>query len=436
LSEVKGAVQLDRNTGVGFEQAMPNLPIVEGNHLQTGTGVAEVEFEDNSTLRLAPDTVIDFPELELLASGAKRSTINVQKGMAYVSLVGTKGNEFTLLFGQEKLRLQPSSHIRLQMDATEAKLAVWDGSVQIEGPSGTMEINKKNTLAFNLTNPGQPAVAKNVAAEPTDAWDKNAADYHKRYASMSAFGNSSYNYGVSDMLYYGNFSNAGGCGSMWRPYFVSTGWEPYANGAWAWYPNAGYSWVSPYPWGWTPFHSGNWSYCEGAGWGWQPGNSWNGLTNVPAATTVRGQPIRSPRAPARPPLAGQSTLVAANLKPLTSSALDSRENFTFRNDSAGLGVPRGSLGKLDKVSQQTMRHGSVSMPVYSAASIPAQSNDTRASSGLPSSMSRSGNANGSTSTGSPAYSNSSNNARSAPMNSSQMGGGSNVRAATSSGRPR
>src|SRR5580698_3580069 len=128
LSEVKGAVQLDRNTGVGFEQAMPNLPIVEGNHLQTGTGVAEVEFEDNSTLRLAPDTVIDFPELELLASGAKRSTIKVQKGMAYVSLVGTKGNEFTLLFGQEKLRLQPSSHIRLQMDATEAKLAVWDGS--------------------------------------------------------------------------------------------------------------------------------------------------------------------------------------------------------------------------------------------------------------------------------------------------------------------
>ena len=34
---------------------MANLPIVEKSRLQTGMGVAEVEFEDNSTLRLAPE---------------------------------------------------------------------------------------------------------------------------------------------------------------------------------------------------------------------------------------------------------------------------------------------------------------------------------------------------------------------------------------------
>lgn len=46
LSEVRGDVQLDRNTGRGFEPAMANLPIVEKNRLQTGTGVVEARSTD------------------------------------------------------------------------------------------------------------------------------------------------------------------------------------------------------------------------------------------------------------------------------------------------------------------------------------------------------------------------------------------------------
>jgi hypothetical protein len=367
LSEVKGVVQLDRDTGRGFEEAMPNLPIIERTRLQTGAGVAEVEFEDNSTLRLAPDSLVEFPQLELLPSGAKASTVTVLKGMAYVSLANTKGNEFTLIFGQQKLHVQPSSHIRLQLEPNEAKLAVWDGSALIEGPSGTTEAGKKKTFTFDLANQNQPAVAKNVTSEPYDSWDHDSVDYHKRYASLSAFGNSPYSYGVSDMLYYGSFMNTAGCGSMWRPYFVGAAWEPFANGAWAYYPSAGYSWVSPYPWGWTPYHYGNWISCPGAGWGWQPGGSWNGLSNVPASTMTNRQPVHLPRPPERAPVSGQSTLVPVNLKPLTASALGSRETFVFRNDSAGLGIPRGSLGKLDKLSEQAAHHGSVSTAVYSAA---------------------------------------------------------------------
>ena len=74
LSEVKGQVQLDRVTGKGFEGAMANLPIIEGSKLKTEDGVAEVEFEDNSTVRLAQNSVVEFPRLELLPSGAKAST--------------------------------------------------------------------------------------------------------------------------------------------------------------------------------------------------------------------------------------------------------------------------------------------------------------------------------------------------------------------------
>jgi uncharacterized protein DUF6600/FecR-like protein len=394
LSEVRGVVQLDRNTGQGFEAALANQPIIERARLRTGTGVAEVEFEDNSSLRVAPDSLVAFPRLELLPSGAKASTVDVLKGTAYVSLVNTKGNDFILTFGQQKLHLQPSSHVRLQLEPTQAKLAVMDGTAQVEGPSGVTEVGKKKTLTFNLSSQNEPVLAKNVAEEPFDSWDHQSTDYHKRYASLSAFGNSQYSYGVSDLSYYGNFINTG-CGSMWRPYFVSAGWDPFSNGAWAYYPGAGYSWVSPYPWGWQPYHSGSWAFCQGAGWGWQPGGSWNGLTNAPSnLTAMRGQPTGLlPRPPARPPLSGQSTLVPVNTKPLTPSALGPSDSFVFRHDSAGLGVPRGSLGKLDKFSQQAAQHGSATAVVYAVppGSSGPQGN-ARMPNGGPASSPRPGNA--------------------------------------------
>jgi Flp pilus assembly protein TadG len=365
LSEVKGEVQLDRQTGKGFEGAMANLPVVEGERLKTGNGVAEVEFEDNSTVRVAQNSLVEFPRLELLPSGAKASSINVVQGMVYVSLVNTKGNEFTVNVGQNKINLPPDTHIRLQLTADQANLAVLHGDAQVEQPSGPTTVGKDRTMSFSLAGQSQPVIAKNVTQDPLDAWDKDAVQYHKSFANASSFGNSPYSYGINDMNYYGSFSS--GCGgSMWRPYFASANWNPYGSGAWAYYPSAGYSWVSPYPWGWTPYHYGSWAFCQGLGWGWQPGGQWMGLANnsfvsSPASGTG-SHPL--PHPPSRPPSAAEATLVPVNLKAMPASSLATGDKFVFRNDSAGLGVPRGSLGKLNSFSNQTAQHGMASTNVY------------------------------------------------------------------------
>ncbi|MGA7341371.1 MAG: FecR family protein [Terracidiphilus sp.] len=379
LSQVKGAVGLDRDTGRGLEPAIANLPIVENSRLQTGNGVAEVEFEDNSSLRLAPDSIVEFPALERLANGATVSSVHLVKGMAYISLMKTPGNEFSLLFGQQNLRLPAASHVRLQVDGTEARLAVLDGAVRIDDPAGAIDVSRKKTVTFAMLDSSRPAVANQVAADPLDAWDHNAVDYHARSASMSALNGSPYNYGLNDMMYYGDFANMGGCGFMWRPYFASAAWDPYANGAWAWYGNTGYSWVSPYPWGWTPYHYGAWSYCGGAGWGWMPGGSWMGLNNAGtiAATNAPGS---RPIAPTHPPLRGEPTMTAVNLRPLVQSDIASSSSFVFRKDSAGLGVPRDELGKLQKFSQRTLERGTASTPIFvdAPASLGANGRPTMA----------------------------------------------------------
>jgi hypothetical protein len=369
LSEVKGAVQMDRQTGKGFEGAMANLPVVEGSKLKTGDGVAEVEFEDNSTIRLGLNSEIAFPKLELLPSGAKSSSITVLQGTVYVSLINTKGNEFSVKFGQQTVNLPPDSHVRLQLTPTEANLAVLHGDAFVEEPSGPTTVGKNKTMTFNLAAQNPPVIAKNVVEQPLDKWDSDAVQYHKSYANASSFGNSPYSYGINDMNYYGSFTN--GCGgSMWRPYFTSASWDPFASGAWAYYPSAGYSWVSPYPWGWTPYHYGSWSFCQGVGWGWRPGGTWMGLAN----NNWGGQPgqqgfqnsfaANRPHPPMHPPTAREPSLTGVNLKSMPASGLGEKDTFVFRNNSAGMGVPRGSLGKLNSFSGQTVQRGMATTNVY------------------------------------------------------------------------
>ena len=375
LSEVKGDVELDRNVGRGYESPMTNLPITEGVKLKTGTGVAEIEFEDNSTVRVGANSIVEFPRLELLPSGAKASAVHLLQGTVYVSLLNTKGNEFTLTFGKEKVSLPPDSHIRLELTADQASLAVLHGNALVEEPSGIATVSKNKTMTFHLASDSQPELAKSVAEAPLDSWDKNATQYHKSYANASSFGNSPYTYGINDMNYYGSFGSACG-GSFWRPYFTNASWDPYGSGAWAYYPSAGYSWVSPYPWGWTPYHYGSWSFCEGVGWGWRPGGAYLGLANNSFAST-----LKRPRPPLHPPVIAQSTLVPVNMKAIPASGLGVHDTFVFRNNSAGMGVPRGGLGKLNSFSGQTVQHGAATTNVYFGGSQRAVVGEPRAANG-------------------------------------------------------
>jgi hypothetical protein len=381
LSDVKGKLALDRKTGFGFEQTMQNMPIVEGEKLKTEDGYAEVEFEDNTTMRLAPESQVDFSLLALRSSGAKASTMNVVKGTVYVNTESTKGNEFLLVAGETKMTVAPSTHLRLEVNESRMVVSVFNGSVAVQRGGETTTVSKKESLTLDAD---QMTVAKKISGEPYDAWDKESIEYHQRYAAANAFAGGGNAYGLSDLNYYGSFINAGGFGSFWQPYFVGAGWSPYCNGVWAMYPGAGYSWVSPYPWGWLPYHSGTWSFFPGYGWGWQPGGAWNGLNNVGmnGGTIAAGgvpanglgkNPIHTPLRSATPPPAPAATgatrqsLVMSNEKPIVFSRQDQAGNFVFQKDSAGLGVPRGSLGNLNHVANDVGRHGSASMPVYAAA---------------------------------------------------------------------
>src|SRR6476659_10479647 len=106
LSQVDGDVQIDRNTGLGYERAFLNLPITQGTKLRAGQDArAEIEFEDGSTLRITPGTSVEFPELARRDSGARASSLELQQGTASVNFKGDKQEEFTLACVQDRLAL-------------------------------------------------------------------------------------------------------------------------------------------------------------------------------------------------------------------------------------------------------------------------------------------------------------------------------------------
>jgi FecR protein len=368
LSETTGEVDVYRGLGHGYETALLNLPITQGIELRTGEGFAEVEFEDDSTLRLTPFTVVEFTQLVREPSGATATIVNVFGGTVYVSLASTPSNQFTLTFAHQRATLSPSSHVRLFLSDAGASLAILHGEAQVETPTGSTAAAKNKTVNFAFLTPTEISLGKNFE-EPYDAWDNQAIDYHKHYAHAGLYGAAAGGYGISDMNYYGRFI-ATGCGQLWRPYFAGSVWDPFANGSWVWYPQWGYTWVSPYPWGWTPYHYGSWEYCPNYGWGWRPYGVWRGIGNWPSRLVKPPQKPRYgfrpyPSRPPAPPLRGVPSVVAVNRTPPHIATVNPRSGFVIPRDSAGMGVPRATFGNLGHVSGRLDQRGSDSIALNS-----------------------------------------------------------------------
>lgn len=310
LSDLNGDVLIDRGIGQGFERALLNMPIVQGTKLWTKSGDAraEVEFENGSTVRLAPGSQVSFSQLTLRDSGVKASAVQISEGTAYFNLNKEGKNEFQVVFGQEQVEVPKSADFRIDLSNNQAKLAVLKGDVEVQGPEKKETVAKEKTATFDLTD-NTATIAKGVAPEPFDTWNNNESKFQREYASADSPYSSPFAYGLSDLNYYGDYYYMPPYGWMWQPFGVGAAWNPYMNGAWSYYQGFGYSWVSMYPWGWMPYRYGAWAYVPGFGWGWQPTGYWGGwlaspvLINPPATFAAPKTPMGGTRTVVvRPPL--------------------------------------------------------------------------------------------------------------------------------------
>jgi uncharacterized protein DUF6600/FecR-like protein len=301
VSFVQGSVQLLAGQDTAFQQAVMNMPVMDGSTLQTGgDGQAEVEFGDGSVARLTPNSSLQFIHL-----GKDQVQILQVGGLGYYEFnVGDGHPPFTLQLANLTVQPTANSIVRVGLDAGW-DVAVIAGSINVQGDGVPgVSVAANSSIRSGADNSGAPyTVAQGINGDSWDNWNQDRDQAIAQEASQQTpvrdDSANPQNENWNDLDADGNWYPVEGQGNVWVPAGVGAGWDPYGAGYWAYYPTFGYTWVSSYPWGWLPYHCGAWSYYS-FGWGWSSGGcgrNWSPVVvvrNHPPGWNMPVRPIRPP----------------------------------------------------------------------------------------------------------------------------------------------
>lgn len=283
LSDVQGDVKILNGENEAFSQAQLNMPIVQGMKIVTAEdGRAEIQFEDGSVARITPNSSITVSELGHNSDGTTSTVIVADAGLTYYELNGRAG-QYEVHFARDIAVPNDSSIFRIDQDKNPAELAVMHGSVHVSNDQNlAVDINTNQTMVLDAQSPNQYQIQQSVAANSWDQWNSDRDEALARLGDNASEGRASTqnpdNPAWNDLDAYGDWYDVPGYGMGWTPNGVGQDWDPYGAGAWGYYNNFGYTWISAYPWGWWPYHCGGWNWFGGFGWMWFPGScGWGGV---------------------------------------------------------------------------------------------------------------------------------------------------------------
>jgi hypothetical protein len=298
ISYVQGTVQYNG------APAVMNSPVTEDSRLVTGTdGLAEVEFEDQSSIRLASETEISFAQLARLSSGEARTRVDMEDGEAEFLIPASSAGRFAVnVRGKNILFKQPGRFRILSTDSTPLEIAVWKGEVGIRDLESGHEVTIKahETFALNPEDLGQYRLEHSVLGDDLDRWSEQRDQDLKT------------NYAAAGNTYNNTVYQTGG----------------YGNG-----------YVAPYPYGFYGYNAFGCPYGFGQPfWFGSPGNCWNSgfffnpfFFSPPVVVVVRPPILPRRPIPIRPP----------TLPPVAKGAANTVAKPGLRNFSEGQQVLNG-----------------------------------------------------------------------------------------------
>ncbi len=127
ISYVEGEVRLDN--GHGYESATMNVPVTEHNWLQTRSdGWAEVQLEDGSLIRMAPDSDHRIHGTGRASSGGTLTTVDLDQGEAEFKITKHDDSDFQVTVKKKTIALTHSGSFRVtSTNANPLEIAVLEG---------------------------------------------------------------------------------------------------------------------------------------------------------------------------------------------------------------------------------------------------------------------------------------------------------------------
>jgi hypothetical protein len=286
LSYVQGQVEISQSGQAITSQAAVNTPLFQGYQITTGQdGQAEIQFEDGSVVRLAPDSGLTLRVLRGQGSNGQADVV-LNGGLGYFELQGgDQAGHIDVRFGNAVATAGGFTVMRVDMDTPPGTLAVFSGNAHLVRGNAAIDLHGNESVALDASSSGQSNIADTVETNSWDQWNADRdqaleAEANTQNKATDSFVNSN-NPAWRDLNANGDWYGVPGQGFVWSPFAAAnTGWDPYGCGQWMWTPQFGYNWVSCYNWGFMPYSCGTWNFYNSFGWGWSPGlagcNPWWG----------------------------------------------------------------------------------------------------------------------------------------------------------------
>lgn len=215
VSFAQGSVLIDQGHGNGFQRAVQNMPVTSSTRLRTGDdGLAEVEFENGSTLRLTGDTSVLFQPLQLTDKGDRISGVSILQGTIYVDVKRQKHDVFLLNIQHLHVGLDKNTHLRVTSENGEVDVAVMNG--ELTDPRTGLVIGKNQSFRVNTDTNAITDVADGVDEVATDAWDKERDKYNKNPQKYPTLANSSMAFAAMPIDNCG-YTMMAGLAGVWMP---------------------------------------------------------------------------------------------------------------------------------------------------------------------------------------------------------------------------
>jgi len=255
-----------------WETAPLNLPIREGYVLSTGSGRAEVEFENGAMAFLGDNTVVEFYDLSLHGGGRiTRLVLRQGSGIFYVN--PATGDYFSVTGGDFTVEANGRTTFRVDNFDDGSTVNVERGKVAVLRNDNSTPLEKGQALSAHAGDVGNGEIGRAADLDDFDHWVSGridsvvtATNYANQYVNSPT-----YTSGFGDLYTYGSWFSVAGYGYGWRPFGVGLGWCPFDYGSWYFDQGlGGWSFLGSAPWGWLPYHYGGWVFSPGYGWLWTP----------------------------------------------------------------------------------------------------------------------------------------------------------------------
>ena len=226
LSVAQGDVQIDRNSGTGWEQALNNMPVIAGARIFAGdNSKAEIEFEDGSTVRLVGPAQIALEDLSFSATGAPITHIEIDSGLVYVDAHLKDHADFRIVTSTgESFAITQPSRLRFKAGEQVASLSVTDGEVEVLKDSGNTTLRAGQSYNYILGQPDSSVRSASVPQQGEGSWNQQSETYNDQNSSVAVqypgsgdqgaySGDDDQNApGVADLSNYGSYENVPDCG--------------------------------------------------------------------------------------------------------------------------------------------------------------------------------------------------------------------------------